>query len=116
MARVHRDTLAIPDYEHLPLDTLQYRIRSLTREQVRELIAYEEAHAQRARVLGLMHQRIRELEERARSSPGRQAAAPETPPPAAGDSPANTAGGGSADVPPPARPSRPGGTGTGRRT
>ncbi len=69
MARVHRDTLAIPDYEHLPLDTLQYRIRSLTREQVRELIAYEEAHAQRARVLGLMHQRIRELEERARSSP-----------------------------------------------
>lgn len=94
MARVHRDTLAIPDYEHLPLDTLRYRLRSLAREQVDELIAYEEAHAQRPQVLELMHQRLRELAETARSSPGRQAAAP--------------------GVPPPAQPSRPGGTGTNR--
>ena len=72
MPQLRRDDLVIPDYEHLPLGTLQHRIRALSQEQLRDLIAYEEAHARRVPVLEVMQQRLKSLEEGAQPSPTRR--------------------------------------------
>ncbi|MEY9211345.1 hypothetical protein NI17_010825 [Thermobifida halotolerans] len=111
MPRVHRSDLVLPDYENLPLGTLQHRIRSLSEEQLRELVAYEEAHAQRTPVLELLNQRIRSLQEGGRPSSGDQSATPETAPPASGGSPVGEASQSPSSNPPPhgvpAQPARP---------
>ncbi len=70
MPQLRRDDLVIPDYEHLPLGTLQHRIRALSQEQLRDLIAYEEAHARRVPVLEVMQQRLKSLEEGAQLNRG----------------------------------------------
>lgn len=76
----------IADYEGLPIGTLQHRIRSLDEEQMRELIAYEESHADRTGVLELLTNRFRQLEEGAEPSEGDQSFQPETPGPPRGGS------------------------------
>ncbi|KUP97471.1 hypothetical protein [Thermobifida cellulosilytica] len=117
MPSLRRDDLMIPDYEYLPLGTLQHRIRALDQEQMRQLIAYEEAHARRTPVLELMYQRLRSLQEGAQPSSGDQTAAPEVPPPASGDSPVSRAGQAPAAGPPPhGNPAQPGRAKGDRRT
>ncbi|GAB3212767.1 hypothetical protein ACQEU5_23260 [Marinactinospora thermotolerans] len=111
MAEVNRTDLVIPDYEHLPLGTLQHRVRSLTQEQMRDLIAYEEAHGARTPVLEMLRQRLSSLEEGAVPSQGDQQNLPEAPPAPSGGS----AVGEASDRPPaaapphgvPAQPARP---------
>ncbi|RKS09645.1 hypothetical protein DFP74_5387 [Nocardiopsis sp. Huas11] len=84
---MNRKTPPIADYEGLPIATLQHRIRSLDEEQMRELIAYEEHHANRTGVLEILHQRLHGLEEGAEPSDGDQSFQPEPPGPPEGGSP-----------------------------
>lgn len=111
MPQVRREDLVIPDYEHLPSGTLQHRIRALSEEQLRELIAYEEAHAQRTPVLEMLHQRLRGLQEGAQPSTGSQETIPEAPPAASGGSPVSEGSQSPPRNPPPsgvpAQPARP---------
>jgi hypothetical protein len=87
---VNEDTPPIEGYEGLPIATLQHRVRSLDAEQMRRLIAYEEAHADRTGVLEILKNRLHGLEEGAEPSGGSQQFQPERPGPAAGGSPVNT--------------------------
>ncbi|WP_159944553.1 MULTISPECIES: hypothetical protein [unclassified Nocardiopsis] len=54
----------LPDYEELSLQDLSERVRSLPAERVRELIAYEESHAERMEVLEVLEDRLTKLEGR----------------------------------------------------
>lgn len=36
-----RNTLPLPDYDHLPIGGLESRVRSLTAEEVGDLLTYE---------------------------------------------------------------------------
>ncbi|PRX96730.1 hypothetical protein [Allonocardiopsis opalescens] len=110
MAR-ERATLPIADYEHLPVGSLQHRIRSLSEDQLRALIDHEEAHARRTRVLEIMTRRLAELEQGAEPSDGVHERHLEAPPPPAGGSPVTDASAGPPVNPPPhgvpAQPGRP---------
>jgi hypothetical protein len=82
------DQLPLPDYDHLPLGSLQHRIRTLTRDELADVLAYEEAHGRRLPVLETLRARQRELEQGAQPSGGSPAApAPEHAPPADSGSP-----------------------------
>lgn len=100
---------AIQDYEHLPLGTLRHRVRALTQEQMRSLIAYEEAHANRTPVLEMLRQRLKALESGAEPSPGEQVRHPEAAPRPTGGSPVGEASQGPPRNPPPSGvPAQPG--------
>lgn len=80
--------LPLPDYDHLPLGGVQHRIRTLTRDELLTVLAYEEAHGNRLPVLEAMRARLRELEDGAEPSGGSpRAYAPEQAPAAQGGSP-----------------------------
>ena len=64
--------LPLPDYDHLPVGSLQHRIRSLDEAKLRELLDYEQAHNDRPQVLEMVRHRIEELENGASPSPGTQ--------------------------------------------
>lgn len=81
MSSPERAELPLPDYDHLPVGTLQHRIRSLTLEQVRQLTDYENAHARRSPVLEVLRHRIDQLAAGAEPSSGSQQTRPEQPPP-----------------------------------
>ncbi|GGZ96201.1 hypothetical protein ACFOOM_17635 [Streptomyces echinoruber] len=70
MADSGRSTLPLPDYDHLPLGGLESRIRSLTAEQVEELLAYERQHAHRLPVTELLQARLEELKAGAQPTSG----------------------------------------------
>lgn len=77
------EALPLPDYDHLPLGSLQHRIRTLDEAGLREVLAYEEAHGHRLPVLQTLRNRLQELHEGAEPSGGSPlAAAPEHAPPA----------------------------------
>ncbi|MGN6679857.1 MAG: hypothetical protein ACTHKL_19010 [Streptosporangiaceae bacterium] len=107
----HAD-LPLPDYDHLSIRSLGHRIRSLTADELIELLRYEKAHADRPAVVQFLEVRLRELaageNPTGRSSSDRHLEWPET---TSGDSaagPATTAP--SANPPPhgtPAQPARP---------
>jgi hypothetical protein len=81
------DDVPLPDYDHLPLGTLQHRIRTLTLDELTTVMAYEEAHGHRLPVLETMRARLKELQDGAEPSGGSpQAATPEHAPPPAGGS------------------------------
>ncbi len=71
------DELPLPDYDGLPLGTLQHRVRALNRTQLRRLIAYEEEHAARTPVLEVLRARLTELDAGATPSEGSQERTPE---------------------------------------
>ncbi|MCD0484633.1 hypothetical protein LO771_20110 [Streptacidiphilus sp. ASG 303] len=48
----------VPDFDRLPASDLRNRIRSLTLEQLRELLAHEEGHGRRADVVELLRARM----------------------------------------------------------
>ncbi|CAL9662622.1 MULTISPECIES: hypothetical protein [unclassified Streptomyces] len=56
-----RSALPLPDYDHLPIGGLESRVRSLSAEEVEELIAYERTHADRLPVTELLTARLEQL-------------------------------------------------------
>ncbi|WP_409474145.1 hypothetical protein [Streptomyces sp. HC307] len=74
MADPGRSTLPLPDYDHLPIGGLEARVRSLTAEEVEELIAYERTHADRVPVNELLTARLEQLKAGAEPTSGDPAA------------------------------------------
>jgi hypothetical protein len=74
----HHDELPLPDYDHLPIGSLESRIRTLDADGVEQLLAYEHAHGDRMRVVQVLRRRHEALREGASPSGGSPlAAAPE---------------------------------------
>jgi hypothetical protein len=65
-----REELPLPDYDHLPLASLQHRIRSLPAEQLQVVADYEQQHGHRAPVLTVIQARLEQLREGAEPSGG----------------------------------------------
>lgn len=84
---VHRSELPVPDYGHLPIGSLEHRIRTLDADSLETLLGHERAHGDRAPVVRILTARLDALRSgRAEPSGGDPAAAqPEhTPAPDAG--------------------------------
>lgn len=109
MSSPDRAELPLPDYDHLPVATLQHRIRSLSLDQVQQVMDYERAHAQRMPVLEVLQHRIDQLGAGSQPSQGSQETRPEQPPPPAKGSPVSgRTAGPPAGAPPHGVPSQPG--------
>jgi hypothetical protein len=65
-----RSSLPLPDYDHLPIGGLESRVRSLTAEEVEQLLAYERAHAGRLAVTELLTARLEQLRAGAEPTSG----------------------------------------------
>jgi hypothetical protein len=70
-----RAELPIPEYDHLPIGSLQGRIRSLPEADLVTLLRYEQAHADRLPAVLAMQTRLEELRAGAQPSGGDPAAA-----------------------------------------
>ncbi|KES03205.1 hypothetical protein BU52_31930 [Streptomyces toyocaensis] len=70
MADPARNTLPLPDYDHLPLGGLESRIRSLTAGEVDELLSYERSHADRVPATELLTARLEQLRAGAEPTSG----------------------------------------------
>jgi hypothetical protein len=68
------DQLPLPDYDHLPVDGLASRIRTLDAAGLETLLEYERAHANRLQVVTIMENRLTSLHEGAQPSGGDPAA------------------------------------------
>ena len=55
------DTLPLPDYDHLPIGSLESRIRSLDAEALQTVLDYERSHANRLVAVQVMERRLEEL-------------------------------------------------------
>ncbi|WP_180357704.1 hypothetical protein [Streptomyces sp. NP160] len=83
-----REDLAIPDFDHLPVGSLQGRVRTLDAEQLDQLLRFEQAHGKRTAVLQVLRSRAQQLAAGAAPTGGDPAApAPEAAPPADAGSP-----------------------------
>ncbi len=81
------DQLPLPDYDHLPVEGLISRIRTLDATGLQTLLDYERAHADRLQVVMAMQNRLEALHQGAQPSGGDPAApAAEHPAPAAAGS------------------------------
>ncbi len=69
-AAPHHDELPLPDFDHLPIGSLQGRIRSLDADGLEQLLAYEHAHGDRLPVVQLLEQRLTAVREGAPLSGG----------------------------------------------
>ncbi|KGH47266.1 hypothetical protein IN07_07650 [Modestobacter caceresii] len=110
------DTLPLPDYDHLPVGSLTSRIRTLAVDDLRTLLTYEQAHANRVQVVQAMKHRLADLEAGAQPSGGDPAAAqPEHAPAPSGGSQVSEATTGPKINPPsqgdPTNPAQPRSTG-----
>jgi hypothetical protein len=65
-----RADLPLPDYDHLPVQSLGQRIRNLDREDVATLLSYEREHAGRVPVVQVLEQRLEEVSAGAPLSQG----------------------------------------------
>jgi hypothetical protein len=72
---VQRDELPLPDYDHLPLGSLEGRIRSLDADALTVLLDYERAHGNRLPVTLLLERRLTAVKEGAELSGGSPLAA-----------------------------------------
>ncbi|WP_298179192.1 hypothetical protein [Saccharomonospora sp.] len=79
MSTQRRDELPLADYDHLPVTALRDRIRSLTSEQLEQLLTYEREHADRLPVVMAMRTRLEELEQGATPTSGQHDIRPEQP-------------------------------------
>jgi hypothetical protein len=85
MTAHEHSSLPLRDYDHLPLSAVGQRTRSLTAQQLGELLDYERGHANRPAVVQLMRDRLAELDAGAAPSGGSEQAGPDWPePPSAG--------------------------------
>ena len=69
------DQLPLPDYDHLPVEGLTSRIRTLDAAGLETVLEYERAHANRLLVVTVMENRLTSLREGAQPSGGDPAAA-----------------------------------------
>ncbi len=58
-----RDDLPLPDYDHLPVGSLESRIRSLDSAGVTTLLEYERAHGNRLPVVQVLERRLAGLRD-----------------------------------------------------
>lgn len=79
--------LPLRDYDHLPAAAVAQRIRSLTNQELSQLLDYEHAHADRPTVIQAMQARLAELRAGAEPTGGRQQAGPDWPEPASAKPP-----------------------------
>jgi hypothetical protein len=66
----HHDQLPLPDYDHLPVGSVESRIRSLDTGGVEQLLAYERAHGDRLPVVTVLESRLRALRSGAAPTAG----------------------------------------------
>jgi hypothetical protein len=69
-----RDSLPLPDYDHLPVGSLTSRIRTLEAADLQTLLGYEQSHANRVQVVAAMTHRLDDLAAGAQPSGGDPAA------------------------------------------
>jgi hypothetical protein len=92
-----RDSLPLPDYDHLPVGSLISRVRTLDADGLQTLLSYEQSHANRVQVVQAMNHRLGDLKAGAQPSGGSPLAAqPEHAPAPDAGSPAAE----STDAPP----------------
>ena len=70
----HHDQLPLPDYDHLPVEGLTSRIRTLDADGLQTVLAYEREHANRLQVVTVMENRLSALRDGAQPSGGDPAA------------------------------------------
>ncbi|MDR7300064.1 hypothetical protein [Haloactinomyces albus] len=92
---MNAEDLPLPDYDHLPVGSLQHRIRSLNAGELQQVIDYESEHNDRTHVMEILRHRMDELNNGATPSPGRQDDEPVETRGTSGDS--SVSPGGSAD-------------------
>lgn len=82
MSDADRQKLPIPDYDHLPVGSLESRIRSLDQSGVEALLVYESKHGDRLPVMNVLRHRLEALHAGAKPSGGSAAggAMPEASP------------------------------------
>lgn len=104
-------SLPIPDFDHLPLGSVEHRVHALDAEQVQQLIDHEREHGNRLPVIVQLEGRLQQLARGAEPSRGTQGAIPESPPPAATGSKVSPSTSGPAMNPPshgvPTNPAQP---------
>ena len=66
----HHDQLPLPDYDHLPVGSLEGRIRTLDLAGVESVLAYEKAHGDRLSVVLVLERRLEQLRDGASPSGG----------------------------------------------
>jgi hypothetical protein len=64
------DTLPIPEFDHLPVGSLETRIRSLDQSGLEALIVHETKHANRVAVMNLLRHRLQALHAGAKPTAG----------------------------------------------
>lgn len=62
--------LPLPDYDETPLTSLSHQIRALEADEIRTLLEYERAHANRVPVIEVLSTRLEQLEQGAQPSGG----------------------------------------------
>ncbi|MFD8234748.1 hypothetical protein ACFV20_23100 [Streptomyces sp. NPDC059696] len=70
MADSARSTLPLPDYDQLPIGSLESRVRSLSDDEVERLLSYERSHADRPAVTRLLGSRLDQLHAGAEPTSG----------------------------------------------
>ncbi|MFI5685217.1 hypothetical protein [Streptomyces sp. NPDC051636] len=70
MAGSGHSALPLPDYDQLPIGGLESRVRSLSAEEVEELLAHERTHADRPQVTELLEHRLEQLQAGAAPTSG----------------------------------------------
>lgn len=101
MSTPEHSELPLRDYDHLPVSAVGQRIRSLTADQLGQLLDYERAHADRPAVTRVMETRMAELRAGAKPSGGTQQDGPDYPEPPRGTSAAGPETTGPPSSPPP---------------
>jgi hypothetical protein len=110
VAAPEHSELPLRDYDHLPVSAVAQRIRSLTSDELGQLLDYERAHAARPAVEQVMRTRLAELRAGAEPTGGRRQTGPDWPEPAAARRPPNsepTAAGPPSFPPPHGTPDQP---------
>lgn len=107
------DELPLPDYDNLPVGSIESRIRTLGEQGVRQLYDYEKEHANRVQVVQILQNRLVALDtgEAEPSGGDPDAVAPEAGSAPAGGSSASPANEGPVQNPPsqgvPTNPAQP---------
>ena len=67
-ARLQRDDLPLPDFDHIPLGTLPSRLHPLDERGITQLLGWERAHGNRLPVIQVLESRIEQLRNGAEPS------------------------------------------------
>ncbi|WP_151773890.1 hypothetical protein [Streptomyces abyssomicinicus] len=70
MSHPRRDDLPLPDYDQLPLGSLESRVRSLTSDQVETLLEHEKDHGRRVPATQVLSARLDQLRNGAEPTAG----------------------------------------------